>query len=122
MINLSTNIENLNRIGKSRAKSFQKIDIKNVKDLIYYFPIKHKDRSKIYSIKEAKKQKSATIKASIKTIQNHRSYKTKTLITEVLVSDKTDSLKIVWFNQGFLGKILQKGKDYYFSGEIKSDT
>ncbi len=122
MANLSTNIQKLNRVGKSKAKTLKKLNIKKVKDLIYHFPNRHKDFSKIFTIKELKEQKRGTIKAKIKFVENHRSYKTKMTITEAIVSDNTDSIKIVWFNQSFIKKVLKKGKEYFFSGEIESDS
>jgi len=37
------------------------------------------------------------------------------ILTEAIVSDKTGSLQIVWFNQGFLTKTIKIGTRNIFS-------
>src|SRR6056297_461113 len=122
MINLSTNVQELNRVGKNKFKTLERLDIKTIKDLIYHFPHRYEDFSKNISIKAIKQEKRGTIKGKINFIENHRSYKAKITITEAIVSDDTDSIKIVWFNQPFIKKTLKKGDQYYFSGDIESDS
>jgi len=62
-----------------------------------------------------------TIKASIEFIFNKRSPVKKIIITEAMVSNQTGNIKIIWFNQPFLIKILKPGDEVYFSGKIESD-
>jgi ATP-dependent DNA helicase RecG len=53
MKDVETPIQYLKTIGPKRAEMFEKIGIKTVKDLLFYFPTQYLDRSKILSSDEA---------------------------------------------------------------------
>jgi ATP-dependent DNA helicase RecG len=141
---LSTPIAQLTKIGKITANKFKKLGIEKAEDLLFYFPFRYDDFSQvslinnlqIYPIKKNENLYSShaqkneisneinsivTIKASIELISNKRSPIKKTIITEGLVSDQTGKIKVIWFNQPFLTKILKPGDKIYFSGKVESD-
>ncbi len=122
MINLNSSITDLSRVGKSTAQQMKKIGLETVKDLLTHYPFRYDDFSNILTIKDLKTQKTGTIKARIDLIDNHRSPRKKTIITEAIVSDQTDSLKVIWFNQPFLIKNLKTGKRVYLAGKINHDS
>lgn len=121
MITPQTPILELTRVGKSIAKQMEKLDIKTAGDLLTHYPFRYDDYSTILKIKELKTKKSGTIKAKINLIANHRSPRKKITITEAIVSDQTDSLKVIWFNQSFLIKILKPWQEVYLAGKIDYD-
>ncbi|MBL7141501.1 ATP-dependent DNA helicase RecG [Patescibacteria group bacterium] len=121
MITLKTPISELTRVGKTTAKQMEKLDIKTAGDLLSHYPFRYDDYSKILSIKDLKAKKSGTIKAKINLIANHRSPRKKMVITEAIVSDQTDSIKVIWFNQPFLTKALKSGQQVYLAGKIDYD-
>jgi ATP-dependent DNA helicase RecG len=56
MLSLDSEIQYLKGIGPKRAKAFVKLGIKNVRDLLTFFPIQYQDRTKIISIRDAYEQ------------------------------------------------------------------
>ena len=112
-------ISQLFKIGKVTARKLEKLGIKKIIDLVYYFPFRYDDFSKIITIVELKTKKSGTIKAKINLIANKRSPQKRMIVTEAIVSDKTDSLKVVWFNQPFLTKVLKPGDEVYLGGKME---
>lgn len=120
-INLKTPLGQLTRVGKNSARQLERLGLKTVYDLIYHYPFRYDDYSTILNIKDLKTKKSGTIKAKINLIANHRSPRKKIVITEAIVSDKTDSLKVIWFNQPFLTKILKSGRELYLAGRVDYD-
>lgn len=121
MITIKTPITELTKVGKSIARQMEKLGIKTAGDLLFHYPFRYDDYSEIFKIKDLKSKKSGTIKAKINLIANHRSPRKKIIITEAIVSDQTDSLKIIWFNQSFLAKILKPGQEVYLAGKISHD-
>ena len=121
MLTLKTLIAELTRVGKTIAQQMEKLGIKTIGDLLTHYPFRYDDYSKILSIKDLKIRKSGTIKVKINLIANHRSPKKKMIITEAIVSDQTDSLKVIWFNQGFLTKTLKSGQEVYLAGKVDYD-
>ncbi|PKL72099.1 ATP-dependent DNA helicase RecG [Candidatus Kuenenbacteria bacterium HGW-Kuenenbacteria-1] len=116
---LSTPISQLNKIGKVTANKFKKLGLEKAEDLLFYFPFRYDDFTQISTINNLQANSITTIKAFIKLISNKRSSIKKMVITEALVSDQTDHIKIIWFNQPFLIKTLKIGDEFYFSGKVE---
>lgn len=122
MPTLKTPIDQLTRVGKTTANQFKKLGLKTVQDLICHYPFRYDDYSKIFTIAQLKTAKSGTIKVKIDLIANHRSPRKRMTITEAIVSDKSDSLKVIWFNQPYLTKVLKSGQIIYLAGKIDYDN
>jgi ATP-dependent DNA helicase RecG len=120
-MDLNTPLSQLKKIGQTTLKKLAKLNLFKVEDLLYYFPFRYEDWSKILTITELKAKKSGTIKGKIVLITNHRSPKKKMIITEAIVSDENDSIKVVWFNQPFLVNVLKPGTEVYLAGKIDYD-
>lgn len=120
-ITLQTPLEQLTRVGKTTSNQLKKIGLKKIQDLIYHYPFRYDDYSEIISIEELKTKKSGTILAKIDFIENHRSPRKRMIITEAIVSDDTDSIKVIWFNQSYIAKNLSSGKKIYLAGKIDYD-
>lgn len=121
MISLDTNIERINRVGKTTAKKLAKIDVRTVNDLLLYFPYRYDDFSQIKTIKSLKAGDQANIVGEIELIQNKRSFRRRMYITEALINDDTGEIKVVWFNQPFLTKNLKIGDKISLAGKVDND-
>ena len=108
MLEIKTPITSLPRIGPAIAKKLKKLGILTLKDLLYHFPHRYDDYRKILTISQLKIKGSGVIQGKIIFIANKRSFRQKILITEAIVSDSTDSIKAIWFNQSYLSKKEQK--------------
>jgi ATP-dependent DNA helicase RecG len=121
MLTLQTPIENFLRVGKTTAKRLQKLGLRTAEDLLFYFPFRYEDWSKITPIGELNYNMAATCRGRVEIIKNTRSFFRKKNVTEALVSDRTGSIKVVWFNQPYLVKILKIGEEIYLSGKVELD-
>ncbi|RLC38910.1 DNA helicase RecG [Candidatus Falkowbacteria bacterium] len=119
MIELNTPIIKLNRVGAAAAKRLEKIGVNFVIDLLNYFPFRYDDFSKITSIKNLKPNTSANITGQIELIQNKRSPRKRINITEAIVSDSTEQIKIIWFNQPFIARNLRAGDKISLAGKVE---
>ena len=95
---LNTPISELNKVGKVTAKRLAYLGVKNAKDLLYYFPFRYEDYRQILPIVQLRAGQLVTVCAQVELIANKRSWRSRKTITEALVSDKSGSLRIVWFN------------------------
>lgn len=120
-MNLATPISQLSRVGTATAKKLVKLNLNKAEDLLYHYPFRYEDWSKILTVAELKTKKSGTIRGKINLIANHRSPRKKMIITEAIVSDKTDSIKVIWFNQPFLATTLRPGTEVYLAGKVDYD-
>ncbi len=116
---LTMPVGSLKTVGKKLETTLERLGIKTAGDLLYYYPFRYEDYSRIVPIKDVQSGESVTIKGKIELIANKRSFKTKKMITEALVTDGSDSIRVAWFNQPFIAKNLTAGQSVYLSGEVK---
>src|SRR5438552_13216392 len=109
-IELTTSLRLLPRVGPKIARDFEKLDIITVRDLLFHFPFRHEDFSRIVPIKELRIGERATVRCQVQLIENRRSAKARRLFTEALFGDDSGTLKTIWFNQPYLSKTLQRGE------------
>jgi ATP-dependent DNA helicase RecG len=121
IITLETPIIQLNKIGEKLEKRFNNLSIKTAQDLLYHFPFRYEDYSKIVKIRNIKVGEPVTVKAKIELIKNKRSKWKKTFLTEAIISDDTGRMRIIWFGQSFIVKTLRVGDEVYFSGMASLD-
>jgi len=117
-ITLNTNISQLKGIGCRYSDALKQRGINKVKDLLFYFPFRYDDFSEIKEIKKLQVGERVTIEAELKNIEKKITFRRRMSLVEALVSDKTGSLKIIWFNQPYIINSLRKGEIYRFSGKV----
>lgn len=118
MFSLENPVGQLSPIAKKLIPQLKKLKIETIRDLIFHFPFRYDDFSKILTISELQEGMVASVRVKIDLIQTKRSFRRK-LITEAIVSDKTGSIKAVWFNQPYIGKILKIGDEIFLAGKIE---
>ncbi|MBT4314692.1 MAG: DEAD/DEAH box helicase, partial [Candidatus Magasanikbacteria bacterium] len=116
-----TPVVKLNRVGKALENRLKRLGIETVQELLFYFPFRYEDYSKLRNIKDLQDGEQVTIKGKIELIANKRSPRKRTMITEAVVADETEQLKVVWFGQPFITKTLKQGDSVYLFGKVSSD-
>lgn len=120
-MNLNSPIKELNRVGKITATALKRLGIFTAEDLLFWFPFRYEDFRRIVPIKDLADGELVTIRARVELINSKRSFRSRKFITEALLTDDTGSVRLVWFNQPFIAKILKPGDVLFVSGKVKSD-
>lgn len=121
-MHLSTRVTQLTRVGKILENRLKRLGIVTVADLLYYFPFRYEDYSQIKTIKELQEGEQVTIHGTLEHIASKRSPRKRILLTEAVVVDSSqERLRIIWFGQPFIAKVLKAGDEVFFSGKITSD-
>ena len=121
MLRLNTEIIKIAGVGQTVAKRLEKLELKTLEDLLYYFPFRYDDFSRKTKISELKANTQANIVGQIELIQNKRSARKRMNITEAIISDDTEQIKVIWFNQPFIVKNLKPGDNVSLAGKIEHD-
>jgi ATP-dependent DNA helicase RecG len=114
---LDTLIGKLPRINERYLKKFHKLGLITVRDLLYHFPNRYDDYSKIVPIANLKFDEIATIQGLVQSIDNIRTFKRRMSLTEAIISDNSGSVRAIWFNQPYLIKNILPGKSISLSGK-----
>ena len=115
-----TPIENLPGVGNYFARKLKKLEIETVEDLIYHFPFRYDDFSKIATIANLTPGEKISIQGVIWQIKNVRT-RTGKFLTVATVADQSATIEVIWFNQPYLTKTLKAGQPVSLSGKIQLD-
>lgn len=116
---LDTPLASIKKIDKTRQKALKKLNLKIIKDLLFYFPTRYEDLSKIIKINQLKPNSEATILGQIVSLENRRSPLQHIPITEGLITDHSGNIRVIWFNQPYLKNYFKKNTNYLFHGKIE---
>ncbi len=108
----------LQGVGPKKAETLSKeLEIETIKDLLYYFPAKHIDRSRFHKIRDIHSDMPyIQIKGKI-TGFKLQGQKHKERLT-ARFSDETGSIELVWFKGiKWIRESLKTGKDYVIFGK-----
>jgi len=117
---ISTSIQYLKGIGPKKAGAFQAAGINTVEDLLYYFPRRYEDRTKLSTVKELKPGEINTVKVEVFARGERRSfYRRRFSIVEIIAGDKTGRIFCVWFNQPYLKNYFKVGQQLILYGKVE---
>jgi ATP-dependent DNA helicase RecG len=103
-------------MGPALAAKFGKLGMKTVRDLLYYFPHRHLDYSKLKLISQLVEGEEQTIVANVWQAQETRPGGRRS--AEAIVGDETGNIRVVWFNQPYLAKTLNTNARIMISGKV----
>ena len=121
-MNLLDPVESLKGVGPKTAEILQKSGIKTVRDFLYNLPRDYENYQAPQKISEMKPGK-VVIKGKIDSLNTRRTRRRNFTITEGIIRDNSDVIRVVWFNQPYRKKQFIEGKEYYFTGnyELKNN-
>ena len=118
---LNTSIKELTKVGEATAKKLARLGIVTAGDLLWHLPRRYDDFSQQVKIADLKLDDKVNLIGEIQMIGNKRTHRARMNITEALISDETDVLRVVWFNQPFITKALKIGDKVSLAGKITED-
>jgi len=114
---LSATITSIPGIKAALASKFDKLGVKTIHDLLYFFPRRHIDYSHRKLISELEVGAEQTIVATIwEAAQKGPGYRMRT--TEAVVGDESGNIRVIWFNQPYLAKKLTTNSQIVLSGRV----
>lgn len=105
-------------IESKNLKKLEKLGIRSISDLLYYFPKAYDDRTNIKKIGELRGEEYVVLKATLLTISappTRSGLKT----VKTTATDGTGVIEVIWFQMPYLRKSLKIGEEYIFIGQVK---
>lgn len=129
---LNIAIEEMTGVGPKMATKLKRLGIETANDLLFNFPRRYDDYTQITNIGEIAKilnntptfsyKPTFTVRGDILGIANKKTRRRGFTVTEAVVVDSTGSIKVVWFNQPYLAKMLQVGSKVILNGSVAHDS
>lgn len=121
MLTLDSRIEEISKIGAANARRLKRLDLNTVQDLLFYFPFRYDNFSKVSNLKNIRQGEKINIIGTVEFIQAKKTPRKRMHITEAIISDDTWQIKAVWFNQPYIAKSLKEGDTISLSGKVETD-
>src|SRR3989344_6185469 len=118
MIKLTTKLSQIREVTPRFLSKLEKLRIMTVKDLLWHFPFRYEDFSKIVKIANLQLNEMATVQGVVKQIRMRRAWRRNMLIIEAVIVDETGGIKAIWFNQPYIMTILRAGRQANFAGKV----
>jgi ATP-dependent DNA helicase RecG len=116
---LATPLQYLKGVGPRRAADLQRAGLQTVEDLLYRFPVRYEDRSRLQPIASLKPGQSASFVGRILSCGIRSTRRPGFKIFEALVGDASGALRATWLNQPFLRDVFSVGQHAVFYGPIE---
>lgn len=105
-------------VGPRKFQLLNRLGIKTVEELLYYFPRRYEDRRHFTPISEIKSGNIETIKGEILFVRSRRT-KRRLSIVQIAVTDPSGQVSAVWFNQPYLSKKFKAGDRIILHGKVE---
>src|SRR6185436_2237833 len=115
---LSTPLQYLKGVGPRRAADLAHAGLETVEDLLYRFPIRYEDRSRLQPIASLKPGATASVSGKILSCGLRSTRRPGFKIFEALVGDASGALRATWLNQPFLRDVFTRGQQLVLFGPV----
>jgi ATP-dependent DNA helicase RecG len=109
-------VSRLRGVGEKKEKALASAEIVTVLDLIQHYPRRHLDRTREAKIAELQKGDEATVFGEVRS-SSTRQLRGRRTLTEVVIGDGEDQLRLTFFNQRWREKQLQPGMTLMVHGK-----
>lgn len=116
---LSSPIQYIKGVGPKKSESLNKLGIKSIKDLLYYFPRSYEDRRTIKKIADCRNNEKVNLKVFVCEKPIIVKYMRKKNFIKVPVNDDTGFAYLIFYNQDYLLNVFKKGDLLYINGTVK---
>ncbi len=115
---LLTPVQFLRGVGPERAEMLHRLGLKTAADVLFHFPRTYQDLSDVRLISDLEAGEVATVVGVVEEIDERTTSTGKRRIS-ILIRDKTDAMRCVWFDQPFMKNKFQRGSMVSMAGKPK---
>ncbi len=120
-MDLSTPLEQIfTKLAPKQKSGLKNLGLKTAEDLLRHLPYRYENPADLKKIAEVITGEKVRIWGRVKKIDYEKTWKKKMNIAYAAVEDPTGRIKMVWFRQPYIAKMLPEGSCAIFSGTVAS--
>jgi len=108
----------LQGIGPAKASMLRSLGMETLENLLYFFPRRYDDYSRLKPINRLTVKENVTIIATVQSGGTYKRGKPPRDITEIIVSDGTSPLRLIWWNQTWPIRTYRPGMQVVIAGRV----
>ncbi|MEX0800483.1 MAG: ATP-dependent DNA helicase RecG [Dehalococcoidia bacterium] len=113
---LDSPVDVFSGVSRNYAAKLKRLGVESVRDLLYHFPFRYNDYSQVRPISKLVVGEEQTLLADVFSAGAGMVGRRKA--TEAVVSDKTGTLRVVWWGQTYVARQLREGMKVALSGKV----
>ena len=106
------------RLTEIQRKALAKMGISKVEDMLYHFPVRYGDTAQVSYVDSLAKGNDSVIFGTITGLKTSKAFIKKIPMSEAVVEDETGKIKLVWFNQPYIAKMMREGALVRVEGKV----
>jgi ATP-dependent DNA helicase RecG len=115
---LNASVLTLNGIGPRSAQALERLGIRTLGDMLYYFPRRYVDYSNLKPVNRLWFGEEVTVIGTVENVEIRALRGGKMQMVEALLTDGTGALRLRWFNQTWMAQRLQRTPHISVSGKV----
>ncbi len=115
---LHDKLETKFRLDANQKKALNRLKIFSVADLLFHFPARYSHISEIKPINQLVTGEYSTVYGRFWSPDIKRGFRSKILRAEGEIIDETGKIKVMWFNQAYMAKIIHSGQLVELTGKV----
>ena len=117
---LHDKLEEKFRLDENQKKALHRLNLFSVRDLLFHFPVRYSDFSEIKQIANLIGGETATVYGKISKLKAKKSFRSHIPMGEGEIEDLTGKVKIMWFHQAYLAKMIKDGETVKLTGKVSA--
>ncbi len=110
------------RMSPEQKSALHRLELHTIRDLLYHFPVRHIDSGSASPIELAEDGERMTLYGQVKKSGTKKSFHGKVPMGEATIEDPSGTMKLVWFHQAYMAKMIAPGDFVRASGVVKKKT
>jgi len=110
------------RLQDPQKRALKRLKIETVQDLLYHFPARYEHAGDQTTVTGLTAGSDAMLYGTIRKPETRRAWKSKRPMSEAWLEDGTGRVKLMWFNQPYIAKMLNDGMMVKITGHVEGKT
>ncbi|MBI2631336.1 ATP-dependent DNA helicase RecG [Candidatus Nomurabacteria bacterium] len=117
-MNIDDRLDAKLHIDANQKKALARLKVFTVLDLLFHFPVRYSDMSVVKNIAELVSGDVATVYGKVSKLKTKKAFHSKIPMAEGEIEDMSGKIKIIWFNQAYLAKMIKNGENVKLTGKV----
>ena len=115
---LHDRLEEKFRLDTNQKRALNRLKLFSVADLLFHFPVRYSDISEVKKVSDLISGEVATVYGKVSKLKTKKGYRSKIPMAEGWIEDISGKIKIIWFNQAYLAKMIHEGDQVKLTGKV----
>lgn len=110
------------RLTKIQAPALEKLGIRTIGDLLHHLPARYESAAEVKAVQDAAVGETCTFYGQFTKLEMKKSFRTRVPMAEGSFTDSTGTLKVTWFHQPYLAKMIPTEQLVRLRGKVSEKS